>query len=81
MKYKWLNRNNNQKLIVFFNGWGIDENIVKHLDCEDYDVLMFYDYNTLDVDFNLIIGTRVRYLCRILVYTHVREKSLCSITT
>lgn len=53
MKYKWLNKEvNNSKLILFFNGWGMDENVVKHLDCEDYDVLMFYDYNTLDTDFD-----------------------------
>ncbi len=52
MKYKWLNRGENDKIILFFNGWGMDENVVKHLDCEDYDVLMFYDYNTLDTDFD-----------------------------
>lgn len=52
MKYKWLNNVKNRKIIIFFNGWGMDENVVKHLDCEDYDVLMFYDYNTLDTDFN-----------------------------
>ena len=52
MKYKWLNKAENKKIIIFFNGWGMDENIVKHLDCEDYDVLMFYDYNTLDTDFD-----------------------------
>ena len=52
MKYKWLNQKNNKKLIIFFNGWGMDENVVKHLDAEDYDVLMFYDYNTLDTDFD-----------------------------
>lgn len=52
MKYKWLNRGENNKIILFFNGWGMDENVVKHLDCEDYDVLMFYDYNTLETDFD-----------------------------
>ncbi len=52
MKYKWLNKNSNQKLIIFFNGWGMDESVVKHLDVEDYDVLMFYDYNTLENDFD-----------------------------
>ena len=52
MKYKWLNQRKNNKIIIFFNGWGMDENIVKHLDCEDYDILMFYDYNTLDTDFD-----------------------------
>ena len=52
MKYKWLNQKNNPKIILFFNGWGMDENVVKHLDCEDYDVLMFYNYNTLETDFD-----------------------------
>lgn len=53
MKYKWLNKKNNKKLIIFFNGWGMDEIIVKHLESNDYDVLMFYDYNNLDVDLDL----------------------------
>ena len=53
MKYKWLNRNkNNNKIILFFNGWGMDENVVKHLENENYDVLMFYDYISLETDFN-----------------------------
>lgn len=53
MKYKWLNKENNSKIIVFFNGWGMDECIVRHLNTEDYDVLMFYDYNTLDTKFSI----------------------------
>ena len=52
MKYKWLNQKNNQKLIIFFNGWGMDECVVNHLLPEDYDVLMFYDYNSLETDFD-----------------------------
>ena len=52
MRYKWLNKVNNQKLIIFFSGWGMDEKVVAHLDCEDFDLLMFYDYNTLDTDFD-----------------------------
>ena len=52
MKHKWLNKKNNQKLILFFNGWGMDECVVKHLVPEDYDVLMFYDYNTLETNFD-----------------------------
>ncbi len=50
MKYKWLNKTDSNKLIIFFNGWGMDEKIVSHLDCEDYDVIVFYDYNNLDID-------------------------------
>lgn len=52
MKYKWLNKIGNKKLIIFFNGWGMDDNIVAHLDYEKFDVLMFYDYNTLETDFD-----------------------------
>ena len=52
MQYKWLNKENNNKIIVFFNGWGMDESVVNHLSFEDYDVLMFYDYTNLDTDFD-----------------------------
>lgn len=52
MKYKWLNINQNNKVIVFFNGWGMDKSVVHHLDFSDYDVLMFYDYNNLDTNFD-----------------------------
>ena len=52
MKYKWLNKGTEKNLIVFFNGWGMDENIVKHLESDGYDVLMFYDYNSPDTDFD-----------------------------
>ena len=50
MKYKFY-ENNNNKLIIFFNGWGMDEIIVSHLDKEDYDLLILYDYRDLDIDF------------------------------
>lgn len=52
MKYKWLNNVNNSSVIVFFNGWGMDESIVSNLSFNTFDVLMFYDYNTLDTDFD-----------------------------
>ncbi len=55
MEYKWLNRENNEKLIVFFNGWGMDECVVNHLQAENYDVLMFYDYNRLETDFDFSV--------------------------
>lgn len=55
MKYKWLNQKNNKKVIIFFNGWGMDESVVNHLGFEDYDVVMFYDYNTLNTEFEFSI--------------------------
>ncbi len=48
MKSKWLNNQNNENIIVFFNGWGMDEKIVEHLLYGNYDVLMFYDYRTFE---------------------------------
>lgn len=50
MQLSWLIKNNSKKLIIFFNGWSLDENIVNHLTSLEYDVVMFYDYSNLDVD-------------------------------
>ena len=52
MEYKWLNKEQNKEIIIFFNGWGMDENIVKHIECENFDILMFYDYNNLNTNFD-----------------------------
>ena len=64
MKYKWLNKKDNKEVILFFNGWGMDESVVNHLDPALYDVVMFYDYNSLDTDFdfNELIDYQKRYL-------------------
>jgi biotin synthesis protein BioG len=50
MKSTWVNINSNNKLIIFFNGWGCDEHQFKHLKSDNYDVLMFYDYRTLELE-------------------------------
>lgn len=53
MQYFWLNKNEaNKKLILFFNGWAMNETPVKHLKCKDFDVLILFDYRSLDFDFN-----------------------------
>jgi len=48
MRIEWLNRKNSSRIIVFFNGWGMDGQVVRHLKT-DSDVLMFYDYRNLTV--------------------------------
>ncbi len=53
MKYKWLQHKGSQELVIFFNGWGMDDYIVSSLACGDYDVVVFYDYNNLDFDVDL----------------------------
>lgn len=55
MKSSWLIKTNSKKLILFFNGWSLDENIVKHLDSDNYDVLMFYDYANLEISQELLV--------------------------
>ncbi|MDD2403633.1 MAG: DUF452 family protein [Victivallaceae bacterium] len=44
MKRQWINRKANPVLLLFFNGWGMDANVLSHLDPAGNDVLMFYDY-------------------------------------
>ena len=52
MQYFWINqKQENKKLILFFNGWAMNETPVEHLKTEDYDVLVLFDYR--NVDFNL----------------------------
>lgn len=49
MQYKWLNKKDNKKIIVFFNGWGMNEEVVSNLQYEDYDVLTFFDYRSIEI--------------------------------
>ncbi len=44
MQSHWLNKQNNDKLIIFFAGWSFDHKPFEFLDCKDYDVLILYDY-------------------------------------
>lgn len=54
MKGLFLNERTHNKLILFFNGWSLDENIVNHLTSSEYDVIMFYDYSNLGIDENIL---------------------------
>lgn len=52
MKHYFLNKKNQSKLILFFCGWGNDYHPFLNLDCENNDVLMFYDYRDLKTEIN-----------------------------
>ena len=53
MEYFWINKKDkNKKIIVFFNGWGMNETPIKHLKCGDFDILEVFDYRNLDFDFD-----------------------------
>jgi pimeloyl-[acyl-carrier protein] methyl ester esterase len=47
MKSKWIIQNHKDKLLLFLNGWGMDETPFQHLTSETHDVIMFYDYKDL----------------------------------
>ncbi len=47
MQCHWLNKKNNEKLIIFFSGWSFDFNPFTFLNCKDFDVLLVYDYNDI----------------------------------
>lgn len=49
MQSHWLNKQNNNKLIIFFTGWSFDYKPFEFLNCEDFDVLIIYDYNDLEL--------------------------------
>lgn len=49
MQFHWLNKQNKENLIIFFAGWSFDETPFKFLDCGDFDVIIMYDYNKLDL--------------------------------
>ncbi len=53
MQYFWLNKNNNKNLIVFFNGWAMNETPLQHLNKEGFDILFLQDYRNLDFDFSI----------------------------
>ena len=48
MQFHWLNKQNKENLIVFFAGWSFDYRPFEFMDCENCDVLMIYDYNSIN---------------------------------
>lgn len=51
MKWHWIQQNKSQQLILFFNGWGMDHYPVQGLLTDSVnDLLMLYDYRTLELD-------------------------------
>jgi biotin synthesis protein BioG len=50
MRHYWLNRAGNDRLILFFAGWGFDENPFKSLEWTNSDGLILYDYTDLALE-------------------------------
>lgn len=41
----WLNKEKNSSCILFFNGWGMSVNSIKHLDTQGFDVCVLQNYD------------------------------------
>lgn len=50
MNSSWLKRNNNTELILFFNGWGLESTAISDLNANNFDLIEFNDYSSLDFD-------------------------------
>ncbi len=46
MRIEWLKKNNSGRVILFFNGWGMDSQAISQLTGKD-NLLVFYDYRCL----------------------------------
>lgn len=47
---RYIINNKNDKLIVFFGGWGCDYNPFKSIEIKDFDFIMLYDYNSVEFE-------------------------------
>lgn len=55
MQYHWLNKKDgNKKLLLFFCGWSFDYKPFERIECNDYDVLMLYNYNDLSIPIEIL---------------------------
>ena len=56
MKLKWLKQSiddeSDRKLIFFFGGWGLGDQVVEHLMFDEFDVLFLNDYRNLSFYFS-----------------------------
>lgn len=58
MKQVFIKKEGNPRLLLFFAGWGSDENLFHRPVAEGYDYLLCFDYRTLDFDYSLLDGYR-----------------------
>lgn len=58
MKQLFIKKENSPRLLLFFAGWGSDENLFRRTVAEGYDCLLCFDYRTLEFDYSLLDGYR-----------------------
>lgn len=62
MRVTWINRQGNKNCILFFNGWGMDEHAVSHLDKGNLDICMLNEFNPISSIEELIKDYKEIYL-------------------
>ena len=58
MKQRFIKRENNPRLLLFFAGWGSDERLFDRPVADGYDCLLCFDYRSLEFDYTLLEGYR-----------------------
>ena len=58
MKQRFIKKEGNSTLLLFFAGWGSDENLFAGPVQEGCDCLLCFDYKDLDFDYSLLEGYR-----------------------
>ncbi len=62
MNKQWIKRRNNPKVIIFFNGWGMDNAAICHLDTTGYELYVLNDYSKLGLIEETFSGYREIYV-------------------
>lgn len=62
MNKQWIKRENSSKVIIFFNGWGMDNAAIGHLDTTGYGLYVLNDYSRLDLIEETFGGYREIYV-------------------
>ncbi len=50
MKFSWLRKDDSPHLLIFYNGWGMDEQVVRHLESDNMDICACHDYREVPSD-------------------------------
>jgi len=55
MRVSFLNKKHNKKIIVFFNGWGMDYRAITHIPNSDFDIVMLNEFFDLHLDLSQLL--------------------------
>jgi len=58
------NKTKNKTLLIFFNGWSMDERVISHLSTDGYDLICISDY-TIERDYQQLVSAKYQH--RILI--------------